>query len=156
MDRMDRAASGPMRVYLVGGCSAVIIGWRDATIDVDLAIRPSDDALLRAIPELKNALDINIELASPADFIPLPSGWENRSLLISRREQVAFHHFDFYSQALAKLERGHRQDVADVRAMLEREGPARAGPSLCSGRQPHPCIAFGSIQNTSQWCPSRS
>ncbi|MCY7379291.1 MAG: hypothetical protein LH467_08165 [Gemmatimonadaceae bacterium] len=121
MDRMGRAASGPMRVYLVGGCSAVIIGWRDATIDVDLAIRPSDDALLRAIPELKNALDINIELASPADFIPLPSGWENRSLLISRREQVAFHHFDFYSQALAKMERGHRQDVADVRAMLERE-----------------------------------
>ena len=121
MDRMGRAAAGPMRVYLVGGCSAVIIGWRDATIDVDLAIRPSDDAFLRAIPELKNALDINIELASPADFIPLPSGWENRSLLISRQELVACHHFDFYSQALAKLERGHRQDVADVRAMLERE-----------------------------------
>ena len=41
--------------------------------------------------------------------------------LIARREHVAFHHFDFYSQALAKLERGHRQDVADMRAMLERE-----------------------------------
>ena len=119
MDRLGPAASGPMRVYVVGGCSAVLIGWRDATIDVDLALRPSDDVMLRAIPRLKDALDINIELASPADFIPLPGGWEDRSPFIVRRGQVAFHHFDFYSQTLAKLERGHRQDVADVRAMLE-------------------------------------
>ncbi len=121
MDRLGRAASVPMRVYLVGGSSAVVVGWRDATIDIDLAMRPHDDALLRAIPESKLALDVNIELASPADFIPLPSGWEDRSPLITRRHHVSFHHFDFYSQALAKLERGHRQDVADVRAMWERE-----------------------------------
>jgi hypothetical protein len=120
MDRLGRAASVPVRVYLVGGTSAVLVGWREGTIDVDLAIRPHDDALLRAIPDLKNALDVNIELASPADFIPLPAGWEDRSPFIARRHQVAFHHFDFYSQALAKLERGHRQDAADVRAMLER------------------------------------
>ena len=80
MERLGRAASSPTRVYLVGGSSAVLIGWRDATIDVDLAIRPHDDALLRAIPESKLALDVNIELASPANFIPLPAGWEDRSL----------------------------------------------------------------------------
>lgn len=85
MDELGRAASGPSRVYFVGGSSAVLIGWRDATIDVDLALRPSDDALLRAIPQLKDALDINIELASPADFIPLPGGWEDRCPLIARR-----------------------------------------------------------------------
>lgn len=121
MERLGRAASAPMRVYLVGGSSAVLIGWRDATIDVDLAMRPDDDALLRAIPETKQALDINIELASPADFIPLPAGWEDRSPFIDRRHHVAFHHFDFYCQALAKIERGHRQDVVDVREMLERK-----------------------------------
>ncbi len=120
MDRLADSASAPLRVYLVGGSSAVLIGWRNATVDVDFALRPSDDAFLRAIPDTKNALDINIELASPADFIPLPAGWEDRSPLIARRHHVAFHHFDFYSQALAKLERGHRQDVADVRAMRER------------------------------------
>lgn len=120
MNVLGRAASVPLRVYLVGGSSAVLLGWRDATIDVDLAMRPSDDALLRAIPDAKHALDINVELASPADFIPLPAGWEDRSPLIARRHNVSFHHFDFASQALAKLERGHRQDVADVRAMWER------------------------------------
>lgn len=117
MDRLGRAASVPVRVYLVGGASAVLVGWRLATIDVDLAMRPHDDALLRAIPAAKEDLDINVELASPADFIPLPLGWEDRSPLVARRELVSFHHFDFYSQALAKLERGHRQDVADVQAM---------------------------------------
>jgi hypothetical protein len=128
MDRLSRAASVPLRIYFVGGTSAVMVGWRSATIDVDLMIAPHDDALLRDIPALKEALDINVELASPADFIPLPAGWEDRSPLIERRGMVAFHHFDFYSQALAKIERGHRQDISDVRAMVDRAliEPARA------------------------------
>jgi hypothetical protein len=33
---------------------------------------------------------------------------------------VSFHHFDLYAQALAKIERGHSQDEADVREMLDR------------------------------------
>ena len=33
---------------------------------------------------------------------------------------MTFRHFDLYSQALAKLERGHSQDVGDVREMLDR------------------------------------
>lgn len=83
MDRLGRAASVPARVYLVGGTSAVLLGWRLATIDVDLAMRPHDDALLRVIPAAKEELDINVELASPADLIPLPLGWEDRSPLIN-------------------------------------------------------------------------
>ncbi len=120
MEHLGRAALTPLRVYLVGGTSAVLIGWRAATIDVDLMLPSHDDALLRAIPALKEALDINVELASPADFIPLPPGWEDRSPFIARRHRVSYHHFDFYSQALSKVERGHRQDVDDVQAMLDR------------------------------------
>ena len=114
---LGRAASSPTRVYLVGGSSAVLVGWRASTIDVDLAMRPDDDAIYRAIAEAKNALDINIELASPDHFIPLPAGWEERSPLIQKHALASFHHFDFYSQALAKIERGHRQDLDDVAAM---------------------------------------
>ena len=33
---------------------------------------------------------------------------------------MTFRHYDFYAQALAKVERGHARDLADVRAMLER------------------------------------
>lgn len=70
---------------------------------------------------------MNIGTASPGEFVGafvsggLPSGWEERSAFIAREGQLTFRHFDFYSQALAKLERGHERDLADVQAMRQRE-----------------------------------
>jgi len=107
------------RVYLTGVASAVLLEWRDSTLDVDLSIFPEDDRILRVIPELKELLKINVELASPSDFIPPLPGWEDRSPFITREGALSFHHYDFYSQCLAKIERGHRKDLLDVRAMLE-------------------------------------
>ena len=77
-------ASGPpeTRVYFTGGVSAVLMGWRAATIDVDVSFVPDRDEVLRLLPALKNELDLNIELASPADFIPELPGWEDRSPFI--------------------------------------------------------------------------
>ena len=120
MEALARAADRELRIYLVGGTTAVLMGWRPSTIDVDLVTRPEDDALLRAIPAIKERLQVNIELASPLDFIPVPAGWEDRSPPIARIGRVSFHHFDLYAQALAKLERSHRQDLADVREMIGR------------------------------------
>ena len=120
MEAFGDAASQNVRVYLVGGTTAVLLGWRGTTIDVDFVMRPEDDALLRAIPSLKEKLQVNVETASPADFIPVPSGWEDRGTFIAQVGRVAFYHFDLYAQALAKIERGHQQDRADVREMLAR------------------------------------
>jgi len=106
------------RVYLTGGASAVLRGWRASTLDIDLKIIPENDRLLRALPDLKEKLHINVELASPADFVPELPGWQDRSLFIVREGPLSFHHYDFYSQALSKLERGHRKDLADVDSML--------------------------------------
>jgi Nucleotidyltransferase of unknown function (DUF6036) len=120
MEAFGRAARRDVRVYLVGGATAVLLGWRPTTIDVDLVTRPEDDALLRAIPGLKEELQINVELASPLDFIPVPEGWEDRGLFVKQSGRVGFFHFDLYAQALAKVERGHQQDQADVQEMLAR------------------------------------
>jgi hypothetical protein len=115
-------------VFFTGGVTAVLLGWRPSTIDVDLKILPERDALLRAIPELKEALQLNVELASPVDFIPVPPGWEEGGQFIDRAGRVSFYHFDFYAQALAKLERSHEQDLADVRELVARRlvDPTRA------------------------------
>ena len=107
-------------VYLAGGATAVLEGWRGTTVDVDLRIEPESDAVLRALARLKDELAINVELASPADFVPLPSGWRERSPFVVREGSVTVRHFDLAAQALSKLERGHDRDLADVRAMLER------------------------------------
>lgn len=106
--------------YFTGGATAVLMGWRRSTIDVDIHLVPESDPLLRAIQMLKNDLRINVELASPADFIPVRPGWEDRSAYISREGRLSYYHFDLVAQALAKLERAHSQDLADVTAMIER------------------------------------
>lgn len=120
MRALGRDATDQARVYFTGGATAVLHGWRDSTIDVDLKLVPDHDAVLRAIPALKERLSMNIELAAPDDFIPVRSGWEARSAFIAQEGRLAFHHFDLVAQALAKIERGHRQDTDDVQQMLSR------------------------------------
>lgn len=115
------AARRPAKVYLTGGATAILLGWREGTIDVDLSIVPEDDTLLRAIPTLKEQLHLNVELASPADFIPEVPGWEARSTFIMQEGAVTFFHYDFYAQALSKIERFHERDVLDLKEMLRRQ-----------------------------------
>lgn len=117
---LGRSANAPGRVYFTGGATAVLFGWRAATIDVDVKLVPDQDALLRAIPALKESLELNVELAAPDDFIPVRAGWEDRSRFIAQEGPLAFYHFDLAAQALAKLERAHAQDLLDVREMLDR------------------------------------
>jgi hypothetical protein len=97
----------------------MVEGWRETTIDVDLRFEPETDEMLRELSALKERLDINIELASPPDFIPELPGWRERSPLVFREGRIAVHHFDLYSQALAKIERGFDHDLTDLRSMLE-------------------------------------
>jgi len=120
MDAVGRAAGKDLRVYFTGGATAVLQGWRSSTIDVDILMVPEDDDVYRSLPELKESLELNIELASPADFIPELPGWEERSPAIDRRGQVTYHHYDPYAQALSKIERRHAQDEADVEEMIRR------------------------------------
>ncbi len=63
---------------------------------------------------------MNVELASPDQFIPPIPGWRERSTHIARHGEVDFYHYDLVSQGLAKLARGHDRDFDDVRAMLDR------------------------------------
>lgn len=106
------------RIYFTGGVTAVLLGWRDATVDVDLCFEPVLDDIFRALPAIKESLKINIELASPPDFIPMLPDWETRSKYIGREGKLSFYHYDMYSQALSKIERGHVQDRMDVESMI--------------------------------------
>jgi hypothetical protein len=97
----------------------VLLGWRDSTIDVDLKLVPEHDKLLRSLPSLKERFQINIELASPDDFIPELPSWQERSRFIRQEGKLTFLHYDFYAQTLAKIERGHNVDLLDVRKMIQ-------------------------------------
>jgi uncharacterized nucleotidyltransferase DUF6036 len=120
MKAIGRGEKKKTRVYFVGGATAVLLGWREATIDIDLKMIPELDEILRKLPKLKEDLQLNIELAAPDDFVPALPGWEERSSYIGREGAIEFFHYDFYGQALAKIERGHTTDLKDVREMIDR------------------------------------
>lgn len=122
MDRLlgDLAArvQGPADIFITGGGTAVMEGWRAATIDLDLKAVPEPPGFFEAIAALKETNDVNIELASPDDFIPPLPGWRERSPFVARHGRINFYHYDLYSQALSKIERSHARDTVDVEAML--------------------------------------
>jgi len=117
-DELGRIAPAGTRVYLVGGATAVLEGWRRSTVDVDLRIEPESEQVMKQIPALKERLATNIEFATPADFLPELPGWRERSRFRFRSGNADVFDYDLYSQALAKIERGFDTDLADVGAML--------------------------------------
>jgi hypothetical protein len=124
LETLGRRFSRPGRVYLVGGTIMVYEGFRSQTLDIDLAYSVPPDAhaeFVRAVQELKHELAINVEEASPKDFIPLPSGYEERAKFIGRFGQLDVFHFDIYSVVLSKIERGRDADFNDALVLLKAE-----------------------------------
>lgn len=119
MRSIAESADDELRIYFTGGASAILLGWRESTVDLDICMFPERDSVFRAIPRLKEKLELNVELASPPDFIPELPGWRERSKFVAREGRVSFYHFDFYSQALSKLQRAHAKDLTDVGHMDE-------------------------------------
>lgn len=115
---LGRAVQPGTKMYLTGGATAVLEGWRPSTVDVDVRFEPDSDAVLRAIAGLKERLQVNIELASPLDFLPPLRGWWERSRFRFRFGNLEVFDFDPYSQALSKLERGFELDLRDVAEMV--------------------------------------
>lgn len=118
MNELAAAARSPGKVYFTGGATALLLGFREQTIDIDLKLDPEPQGAFEAIAILKNRLNLNVELASPDDFIPRTSDWRDRSRHIASIGAVEFFHYDFALQALSKLERGHAQDLEDVKNLL--------------------------------------
>ena len=118
MRSLGAAVTSEGCIYFTGGVSAVLMGWREMTIDVNLKADPEPKGFFESLPKLKDALDINIELAAPDQFVPALPGWQLRSPFIARHGRLDFHHYDFYGQALSKVERDHPRDRIDVASMI--------------------------------------
>lgn len=124
--RLAPSAKAPTTLYVTGGATAVLLGWRDATVDIDIKLVPDDGSVLRGVPPLKEALELNVELASPDLFLPVRDGWQDRSPWETKSGPLAVRHFDLTAQALGKLERSHARDLIDVAEMFRRGYVTRA------------------------------
>jgi hypothetical protein len=65
MRRASPPGPSEVAVYLTGGATAVLLGWRESTIDADILIVPEQDSLYRALPRLKEELQLNGHRPSP-------------------------------------------------------------------------------------------
>jgi hypothetical protein len=105
------------RVYVVGGGTAVLSGWRSATIDADLYAEREE--VFRDIQGIKDRLQINVEFVRPEDFVPPIAGTADRHVFIERVGRIDFFHYDPYAQTLSKVVRGFRKDVLDAEKFVE-------------------------------------
>lgn len=96
LSRLGAAAQEPTTAYLTGGSTAVLLGWRESTIDIDLKLVP--DSRVGG-----GQLDVTCN-SSHRDGRTAARGWRR-----------------------TKIKRGHARDLADVRAMLDRELVDSAG-----------------------------
>src|ERR1051325_1056498 len=97
MIAIGRLARSPVSLYFTGGSTAVIEGWRETTLDIDIKFIPEIDEIFRGIPAIKEKLEINVELAAPSDFIPELPGWRDRCRYLGKEGEVTFYNYDPYS-----------------------------------------------------------
>lgn len=121
LQQLGRTFRKSGRLYLVGGAALVHAGVRPGfTQDIDVQVSGTNEGeLIVAIQYLIQNMQINVEFASPMDFIPLPSQWETHAQYVGRYGGVDVFYFDFYSIALSKIERGNNRDLADVRLLVQ-------------------------------------
>jgi len=132
LEELAREAEADVAVHLTGGATAVLLGWRKSTIDADILMVPEQDSLYRALPRLKEELQLNVEIASPAHFIPELPEWQERSLLIEHMGRVSYYHYDPYSQALASWSAGTPRTWRTWRSSWLVAWWSRSGSGSCS------------------------
>jgi len=118
MEALARSArhESPSNVFIVGGGTAVHLGWRASTIDADLY--SDSDQVFRDIQAIKERLQLNVEFVRPEDFVPPLAGSESRHVFIETILNVSFFHYDPYAQVLSKVVRGFDRDLQDADAFL--------------------------------------
>jgi hypothetical protein len=129
-----RSVAAPARLYLVSRTSHLAEGWCDRVPAFELAGDAGGGGaeLSEAVREAGRALGVDLVWESPADVIPLPVGWEERSrpAMIGQGgtgNALELRHFDPYSVVLRLIARGDEPDyVAALQYVLhEWVEPAR-------------------------------
>jgi hypothetical protein len=123
VERSISSSACPERaqLYLVSRTSHLAEGWCERVPALELAGDARGAELGEAVREAGRTLGVDLVWESPADVIPLPAGWEERSrtAIIGQRgdvNAVELRHFDPYSVVLRLIARG---DEPDYVAALE-------------------------------------
>lgn len=119
---LGRRLRRPVRFYLVGGAVMIDLGLRPTTLDIDYVAEadetPALDDLEQTIRLLKQELNLNVEPASPADFLPVSRSAWSKSRYVDTYGRVTVYYFHIPSLVIAKAARGFEQDFEDAEQLV--------------------------------------
>jgi len=98
------------------------LGLRGATLAIGYVVNADNPSALaefeQLVRALKNELDVNVEPASPADFLPIPRSVMEQSRYVRRHGRLDVYYYHLPSLVLAKAARGFEQDLADAERLI--------------------------------------
>ena len=112
-------AREPGRIYLAGGASVVLKALARKHGGYRHHDHPRERSNPSRNPRLEGTASRQRRTVVAGAFRSAVAGM-GRPQPVHRRAKasIAFHHFDFYTQALSKIERAHRKDLLDVDSMI--------------------------------------
>lgn len=109
----------PTILLLLGGSALCLLGSNRPTLDIDYV---GDDLhkndLQRLIDQIAQELQIPIDAVPIDQFLPVPTGADERRLLIGQFGNIAVYVLDPYTIALSKLDRGFDTDIEDIMFLI--------------------------------------
>ena len=105
----------PATLVLLGGSALCLLGSHRPTLDIDYV---GDDLhkneLQNTIEQISQELRIPVDAVPIEQFLPVPTGANERRLLIGQFGNLEVYVLDPYTIALSKLDRGFDTDIEDI------------------------------------------
>ena len=119
--RLDEQLDQPARLLLVAQTIQVFEGWRPVTNSIDFAAEAENvSALEAAIHQVQAELGVSVNQESPADYLPLLAGFEERSRETGwAGANLSVGHFDPYIVSILHIARGDEPDYHAVMRFLQ-------------------------------------
>jgi hypothetical protein len=121
LEQLSRHYSQPITLYLLGGSALCFLGNPRRTVDIDCAVDNPPEGFEAAIEEVANDLNLEVEILSLDEFIPLPAEAPKRHQLVGKFGSLEVHIFDPYSIAISKIARGFETDIQDTLFLLNND-----------------------------------
>lgn len=111
----------PATLVLLGGSALCLLGSDRPTLDIDyVGDDLHKDELQRTIEQVAQELHITVDAVPISQFVPMPTGADDRRLLIDRFGDIDVYVLDPYTIALSKLDRGFDTDIEDIVFLIRR------------------------------------
>ncbi|MCB0033467.1 MAG: hypothetical protein KDE51_05600, partial [Anaerolineales bacterium] len=102
-------------IYLLGGTALGFLGGSRPTVDLDYVGSDVKVTMFQELlSQIADEMQLEIEAVPIDEFVPVPSGANERAIFIEAFGNLNVYVIDPYTIALSKIDRGFDTDIEDV------------------------------------------